>query len=82
MSKVTSKYQITIPVSVRKTLGIIPGSEIDIVSKGDDFVLKLNPIEDLKMTWKEKHKDKKSPDEYMTKIRGTCRAKDYCRREP
>ena len=40
--KVTSKYQITIPVSVRKTLGIIPGSEVDIVSKGDDFVLKTN----------------------------------------
>ncbi len=70
MSKVTSKYQITIPVSVRKTLGIIPGSDIDIVSKGNDFVLKLNPIEDLKRTWRGKHKSKKSSDEYMTKIRG------------
>ncbi len=70
MSKVTSKYQITIPVSVRKTLGIIPGSDIDIVSKGDDFVLKANPIEDLKRTWRGKHKGKKSSDEYMTKIRG------------
>ncbi|MCP4264078.1 MAG: AbrB/MazE/SpoVT family DNA-binding domain-containing protein [Candidatus Brocadiaceae bacterium] len=70
MSKVTSKYQITIPVSVRKTLGIIPGSDIDIVSKGNDFVLKLNPIEDLKRTWRGKHKGKKSSDEYMTKIRG------------
>ena len=70
MSKVTSKYQITIPVSVRKTLGIIPGSDIDIVSKGDDFVLKLDPIEDLKRVWRGKHKGKKSSDQYMTKIRG------------
>ncbi len=70
MSKVTSKYQITIPVSVRKTLGIIPGSDIDIVPKGNDFVLKTNPIEDLKRTWRGKHKGKKSSDEYMTKIRG------------
>ncbi|MCR4288637.1 MAG: AbrB/MazE/SpoVT family DNA-binding domain-containing protein [Candidatus Scalindua sp.] len=70
MSKVTSKYQITIPVSVRKTLGIIPGSDIDIVSKGDDFVLKLNPIEDLKRAWRGKHKGKKSSNQYMTIIRG------------
>lgn len=41
MSKVTSKYQITIPVSVRKTLGIIPGSDIDIVSKGDEFMTEI-----------------------------------------
>ncbi len=70
MSKVTSKYQITIPVSVRKILGIIPGSDIDIVSKGNDFILKLNPIEDLKRIWRGKHKGKKSSDEYMTEIRG------------
>ncbi len=70
MSKVTSKYQITIPVSARKALGIIPGSEIDIVSKGDDFVLKVNPIEDLKRIWRGKYKGKKSSDEYMAEIRG------------
>ena len=33
LSKVTSKYQITIPVFVRKALGIIPESEIGIISK-------------------------------------------------
>jgi AbrB family looped-hinge helix DNA binding protein len=70
MSKVTNKYQITIPVSVRKALGIIPGSEIDIVSKGDDFVIKLNHIEELKLTWRGRHKGKKSSDEFMAGIRG------------
>lgn len=33
MSKVTAKYQITIPVGVRKKLGIVPGSEVDIAQE-------------------------------------------------
>ncbi|MGR3304162.1 MAG: AbrB/MazE/SpoVT family DNA-binding domain-containing protein [Candidatus Scalindua sp.] len=70
MSKVTRKYQITIPINVRKTLGIIPGSEVDIVSKGGDFVLKANPVEDLKRVWKGRFKSKKSSDEYLVEIRG------------
>jgi AbrB family looped-hinge helix DNA binding protein len=70
MSKVTSKYQITIPINVRKTLGIIPGSEVDIVSKGSDFVLKANPVEDLKRVWKGRFKNKKGSDKYMVEIRG------------
>lgn len=70
MSKVTRKYQITIPINVRKSLGIIPGSEVDIVSKGDNFVLKANPIEDLRRVWKGRFKNGKSSDEYMAEIRG------------
>jgi AbrB family looped-hinge helix DNA binding protein len=34
MSEVTAKYQITIPPAVRNELGIVPGSEIEIVKKG------------------------------------------------
>lgn len=70
MSKVTRKYQITIPISVRKAIGIIPGSEVDIVRRGDDFVLKVNPVEDLKRLWKGRFKNKKGSDEYMAEIRG------------
>ena len=70
MSKVTAKYQITIPLSVRKAIGLIPGSEIDIVSKGDDFVLKVNPMKDLKRKWRGKYKNKKSSDQYIDEIRG------------
>ena len=70
MSKVTAKYQITIPMSVRKALGIIPGSKVDVVTKGDDFVLKVNYVEDLKRVWRGKFKDKKSSDEYMADVRG------------
>ena len=32
MTKVTAKYQITIPPEVRRELGIVPGSEVDISS--------------------------------------------------
>lgn len=70
MSKVTAKYQITIPLSVRKAIGLIPGSEVDIVSKGDDFVLKANPVKDLKRKWRGKYKNKKSSDQYIDEIRG------------
>ena len=55
---------------MRKSLGIIPGSEVDIVSKGDNFVLKANPVEDLKRVWKGRFKNGKSSDEYMAEIRG------------
>ncbi|MGR3319095.1 MAG: AbrB/MazE/SpoVT family DNA-binding domain-containing protein [Candidatus Anammoxibacter sp.] len=70
MSKVTAKYQITIPIPVRKALGIIPGSEVDVVIKGNDFVLKVNHVEDLKRVWRGKFKGKKSSDEYMVDVRG------------
>lgn len=70
MSKVTSKYQITIPVVVRKSLGIVPGGEVDIIKKGNEFVLKVNPIESLKQSWRGKFKDQHTSDEYMAGIRG------------
>lgn len=70
MSKVTRKYQITIPQSVRKAIGLVPGSEVDIVHKGDEFVLKVNPVEDLKRIWRGRFRDEKSSEEYMSEIRG------------
>ncbi len=39
MSKVTAKYQITIPAKVRKELSIVPGTEIDIAKDGEKYVL-------------------------------------------
>lgn len=33
--RVTSKGQVTIPIEVRKELGIKPGSEVDFVSDGN-----------------------------------------------
>ena len=47
IAKVTDKFQITIPKPVREALNIFPGGEVDIVPKGKEFVLKVNPIENL-----------------------------------
>ncbi len=70
MSKVTRKYQITIPPAVRKALHIVPGGEVDIVAEGKDFVLKVKPIEDLKRVWRGRFKNGKSSDKYIADIRG------------
>ena len=70
MSKVTAKYQITIPPEVRKELGIIPGTKVDITRKGDRYVLIVKPINELKRRWRGRFKDSITTDEYMDEIRG------------
>ena len=70
MSKVTAKYQITIPRSVRRELSIIPGSDVDIRKEGNRYVLVVDPITDLKKNWRGKFKSKQSSDEYIKEIRG------------
>ena len=70
MSKVTAKYQITIPRSVRRELSIIPGSDVDIRKEGNRYVLVVDPIADLKKNWRGKFKSKQSSDEYIKEIRG------------
>jgi len=73
MSKVTAKYQITIPVEVRKELAIVPGSEIDVAKEGDRYILVVNPVNELKKRWRGKFRDRKTTDEYMDEIRGEVR---------
>jgi len=73
MAKVTAKYQITIPPEVRKELGIVPGNEVEISKKGKNFVLVVNPIEDLKKNWRGKFKGGQTTDDYMNSIRGRAK---------
>lgn len=70
MSKVTAKYQVTIPPNVRSELGIVPGCEVDIRKEGGRYVLVVDPVAELKKNWRGKFKDKQSSDEYMDQIRG------------
>jgi AbrB family looped-hinge helix DNA binding protein len=70
MSRITAKYQITIPLEVRKELAIVPGSEVDVTKEGDKYVLVVNPAKELKRRWRGKFKDRKTTDEYMDEIRG------------
>jgi AbrB family looped-hinge helix DNA binding protein len=70
MSKVTAKYQITIPMEVRKELGIVPGSEVDITKEEDKYILLVNPINELKKKWRGRFKNGITSKDYMDEIRG------------
>ena len=70
MSKVTAKYQVTIPVKVRKELGIIPGTEVDITKEGQKYVLVVDPIETVKRKWRGKFKCGPTTMKYMDEVRG------------
>ena len=51
LSKVTAKYQVIIPVNVRKELGILPRTEVDIAKEGPKYALVVDPIETIKRKW-------------------------------
>ena len=73
MSKVTAKYQVTIPLKVRQEMSIVPGTDVDIQRKGEEYVLILNPIETIRKKWCGKFKGGLTTTEYMNEIRGTVR---------
>ena len=70
MSKVTAKYQITIPVKVRKELGIVPGTEIDIAKEGKKYVIVVDPVETVMKKWRGRFKGGYTTMEYMEEVRG------------
>lgn len=70
MSKVTAKYQITIPPEIRKELGIVPGAEVDIAKEGQKYVIVVDPIKSVVRKWRGKFKDGHTTMEYMNEIRG------------
>jgi AbrB family looped-hinge helix DNA binding protein len=70
LSKVTAKYQVTIPVNIRKELGIIPGTEVDIAKEGQKYVIIVDPIETVKRKWRGKFRGRQTTMEYMDEVRG------------
>jgi AbrB family looped-hinge helix DNA binding protein len=70
MSKVTAKYQVTIPVEVRKEMGIFPGVEVAITKTGGKYALIVNPIESAKSRWRGRFKGGQKTMEYMDEVRG------------
>ena len=70
MSKVTAKYQITIPPAVRKELGIVPGSEVEIEKQGEKYILLVNPLDEIKQRWRGRFRDGRKTDDYMDEVRG------------
>ncbi len=48
MVTVSSKYQVVIPEEVRKSLGIKPGMQIDIIQKGNiAYLVPIVSLEEL-----------------------------------
>ena len=70
MSKVTAKYQITIPITVRKEMGIIPGTEVDIAKEGKKYYLMIDPAKEIRRKWVGKFRNNITTMEYMDDIRG------------
>jgi AbrB family looped-hinge helix DNA binding protein len=70
LSKVTAKYQITIPMKVRKELGIIPGTEVDIAKEGKKYFLIIDPIKEIRKKWTGRFLDNMATLDYINEIRG------------
>jgi AbrB family looped-hinge helix DNA binding protein len=70
LSKVTAKYQVTIPIGVRKELGILPGTEVDIAKEGQKYILVVDPIETIKRKWRGRFRGGPTTTEYMDEVRG------------
>ena len=70
MSKVTAKYQVTIPVNVRKELGIVPGTEVDIAKEGQKYILVVDPIETVRRKWRGRFRSGPTTMKYMDEVRG------------
>jgi len=70
LSKVTAKYQVTIPVNVRKELGILPGTQVDIAKEGQKYVLVVDPIETIRKKWRGRFRGGPATMEYMDEVRG------------
>jgi len=70
LSKVTAKYQITIPIKIRKELGIVPGTEVDIAKEGKKYVLIADPVRAVRTKWRGRFKDGTTTMDYMDEVRG------------
>jgi AbrB family looped-hinge helix DNA binding protein len=70
LSKVTAKYQITIPMKVRKELGIVPGTEVDIAREGRKYCLIVDPIKEIRKKWAGRFRDEVTTMDYINEIRG------------
>jgi AbrB family looped-hinge helix DNA binding protein len=71
MSKVTAKYQITLPKRVRRDLGVVPGADVDIVKDGKRFILVVNPAEGIRRKWRGRYKDGSTTESYLDQVRGS-----------
>ncbi len=70
MSKVTEKFQITIPKEVRIAMNISPGIDLIFQKDNEKYYLSRNMEIDPIEKWRGALKSEKSTDELMKDIRG------------
>lgn len=70
--KITSKGQITIPLDIRNSFSMLPGTYVDIIDEKNKVVIVKSRSENKFMKWlgKGKHKNKKDIDLTMEQLRG------------
>ena len=70
MSKVTEKFQITIPPKVRTSLNIMPGVDVGFEEEKGKFYLVKNPKTDPIEKWRGVIREDKTADEIVAELRG------------
>jgi len=72
MPKITRKGQVTIPLDIRNSFSMLPGSYVDIINENDRVVIVKSRSENKFMKWlgKGKYKNKKNIDLTMDQLRG------------
>lgn len=70
MSKVTAKYQITIPPDVREDMNIMPGVEMGFKKEKNRYYLVKNPDVNPIKKWRGAIKSKQNADEMIRNLRG------------
>jgi len=70
MSKVTAKFQITIPPEVRTVLNIMPGVEVTFKKERGKFFLVKDLNADPIEKWRGVLKGKRKTDTIMAQLRG------------
>ena len=70
MSKVTAKFQITIPREVRAGMNIMPGVVLGFKEQDGKFFLVKNPNSDPIEKWRGAFRLNKTTDEIMAELRG------------
>jgi AbrB family looped-hinge helix DNA binding protein len=72
MPKITTKGQITIPLDIRKSFSMLPGTYVDIIDEDNRVVIVKSRSENKFMRWlgRGKYKDKKNIDLMLDQLRG------------
>ena len=70
MTKVTTKFQITIPKEIRAALNIMPGVKVGFKEEKGRFYIIKNPNSDPIEKWRGVIRGNKKTDEIIAELRG------------